>query len=63
MSSKQTKENGMSKTYKDLRMLDSSKAKKQERKVSVRFKTERKRKDDKRFYAFTTWIERTASKD
>jgi hypothetical protein len=53
----------MSKTYKDLRMLDSSKAKKQERKVSVRFKTERKRKDDKRFYAFTTWIERTASKD
>ena len=53
----------MSKTYKDLRMLDSSKAKKQERKVSVRFKTERKRKDDKRFYAFTTWLERTAPKD
>lgn len=53
----------MSKTYKDLRMLDSSKAKKQERKVSVRFKTERKRKDDKRFYAFTTWIERTSPQD
>jgi hypothetical protein len=50
----------MSKTYKDLRMLDNAKAKKQERKASVRFKTERKRKDDKRFYAFTTWLERTA---
>ena len=53
----------MSKTYKDLRMLDNAKAKKQERKASVRFKTERKRKDDKRFYAFTTWLERTAPKD
>ena len=50
----------MSKTYKDLRLLDNAKAKKQERKASVRFKTERKRKDDKRFYAFTTWLERTA---
>ena len=53
----------MSKTYKDLRMLDNAKAKKQERKASVRFKTERKRKDDKRFYAFSTWLERTAPKD
>ena len=53
----------MSKTYKDLRLLDNAKAKKQERKASVRFKTERKRKDDKRFYAFTTWLERTAPKD
>jgi hypothetical protein len=53
----------MSKTYKDLRLLDNAKAKKQERKASVRFKTERKRKDDKRFYAFTTWLERTAQKD
>lgn len=54
----------MSNTYKDvMRLLDNSKAKKQERKVSQRFKTERKRKDDKRFYAFTTWIERTAPQD
>jgi hypothetical protein len=53
----------MSKTYKDLRLLDNAKAKKQERKASVRFKTERKRKDDKRFYAFSTWLERTAPKD
>lgn len=53
----------MSKTYKDLRMLDSSKAKKQERKVSVRFKTERKRKDDKKFYAFTTYIMQTSQED
>jgi hypothetical protein len=53
----------MSKTYKDLRLLDNAKAKKQERKASVRFKTERKRKDDKRFYAFSTWLERTAPQD
>jgi len=53
----------MSKTYKDLRLLDNAKAQKQERKASVRFKTERKRKDDKRFYAFSTWLERTAPKD
>ena len=53
----------MSKTYKDLRLLDNAKAKKQERKASVRFKTKRKRKDNKLFYAFTTWLERTAPKD
>jgi hypothetical protein len=29
----------------------------------VRFKTERKRKDDKRFYSFTTWLERTAQEN
>ena len=53
----------MSKTFKDAKQLDNAKAKKQERKVAVRFKTERTRKDDKRFYAFTTWIERTAQED
>jgi len=50
----------MSKTYKDLRLLDNAKAKKQERKASVRFKTEKKRRDDRKLYAFTTWLERTA---
>jgi len=54
----------MSKTYKDiLNLLDTNKTKKRERKASVRFKTEKKRKDDKRFYNFTTWIERTAQED
>jgi hypothetical protein len=53
----------MSKTFKDLRKLDNSKAKKQERKASVRFKIEKKRKDDKRFYNFTTWLERTAQEE
>lgn len=53
----------MSKTYKDLRMLDNFKTKQRERKASARFKTEKKRKDDKRFYNFTTWLEKTAGKD
>lgn len=54
----------MSKTYKDVvRMLDTAKAKKQERKVSQRFKTERKRRDERKLYAFTTWIERTSKDD
>ena len=53
----------MSKTYKDLRLLDNAKAKKQERKASVRFKTEKKRRDDKKFYNFTTYIMHTSKED
>ena len=54
----------MSKTYKDVvRMLDTKKTKQRERKASQRFKTERKRRDERRIYAFTTWIERTAQED
>jgi hypothetical protein len=54
----------MSKTYKDVvRMLDTKKTKQRERKVSQRFKTERKRRDERKLYAFTTWIERTAQED
>ena len=45
------------------KLFDRSKAQKQERRASVRFKTEKKRRDDKRFYAFSTWLERTAPKD
>lgn len=51
----------MSKTYKDVvKLLDKNQAKQRERKASARFKTEKKRKDDKRFYNFTTWLEKTA---
>lgn len=54
----------MSKTYKDiLNLLDTNKTKKRERKASMRFKTEKKRKDDKRFYNFTTYIMHTAEKE
>lgn len=57
----------MSKTHKDvMKYFDKDQAKKRERKALLRFKTEHKRKDDKReqrFYNFTTWIERTAEKD
>lgn len=52
----------MNKT-KVVNLFDRTKAQKQERKVAVRFKLEKKRKDDKRFYAFTTWIERTSQDD
>ena len=52
----------MNKT-KVVNLFDRTKAQKQERKVAVRFKLEKKRKDDKRFYAFSTWLERTAPKD
>lgn len=54
----------MSKTHKDvMKYFDKDQTKKRERKASMRFKTEKKRKDDKRFYNFTTWIERTAQED
>ena len=54
----------MSKTYKDVvRMLDTKKTKQRESKASQRFKTQRKRRDERRIYAFTTWIERTAQED
>ncbi len=54
----------MSKTHKDvMKYFDKDQAKKRERKAQLRFKTEHKRKDDKRFYNFTTWIERTAQED
>jgi hypothetical protein len=54
----------MGKTYKDVvSLFDTTKAKKRERKVSQRFKTERKRRDERKLYAFTTWLERTAPQD
>lgn len=54
----------MSKTHKDVvRMLDTAKAKKQESKASQRFKSEKKRRDERKLYAFTTWLERTAPQD
>ena len=53
----------MSKTHKDVKQMDTIKAKRQARKVAVRFKTERTRKDDKRFYAFSTYIMHTAQED
>ena len=53
----------MSKTHKDAKKLDSQVAQMQARKVAVRFKTERKRKDERKLYNFTTWIERTAQED
>ena len=54
----------MSKTYKDVvRMLDTKKTKQRERKASQRFKTEKQRRDERKLYAFTTWIERTAPQD
>jgi hypothetical protein len=54
----------MSKTYKDVvKLFDTTKAKKRESKASARFKTERKRRDERKLYAFTTWLERTAPKD
>lgn len=51
----------MSKTHKDvMKYFDKNEAKKRRSEASARFKVERKRKDDKRFYAFTTWLEKTA---
>ena len=56
----------MSKT-KLIKLLDKTPAQKQERKASVRFKTERTRKADTRLFKqemrFTPWIERIADKD
>jgi hypothetical protein len=55
----------MSKTYRYFvsEKLDTPQAKKSGGKASKRFKTEKKRKDDRKYYAFTTWIERTAQED
>ena len=57
----------MSKNHKDVKKMDSAKAKTQAHKVAVRFKTERTRKADTRLFKqelrFTTWIERTAQDD
>ena len=54
----------MSKTYKDVvRMLDTKKTKQRESKASQRFKTEKQRRDERKLYAFTAWIERTAPQD
>lgn len=54
----------MSKTYKDaVKMFDTTKAKKRRGEASGRFKTERKRtsrRDERKLYSFTTWIERTS---
>lgn len=56
----------MSKT-KLTKLLDRTPAQKQERKASVRFKTERTRKADTRLFKqemrFTPWIERTLQND
>lgn len=54
----------MGKTYKDVvNLLDTTKAKKRERKASQRFKREKAQRDERKLYAFTTWLERTAPKD
>ena len=54
----------MSKTYKDaVKLFDTTKAKKRRSEASGRFKTERKRRDERKLYSFTTWIERTAQED
>ena len=54
----------MSNTHKDVKKLDSAKAKAQAHKVAVRFKTERTRKADTRLFKremqFVSWLERTA---
>ena len=50
-----------------IKLFDKTKAQKQERKASVRFKTERTRKADTRLFKqemrFTPWIERTLQND
>ena len=54
----------MSKTYKDVvKLFDTNKAKKRGSQASARFKTEKKRRDERKLYNFTTWIERTAKED
>lgn len=54
----------MSKTYKDVvRLFDTNKAKKRKGEASKRFKTEKRKKDERKLYNFTTWIERTAQED
>ena len=54
----------MSKTYKDVvKLFDTTQAKKRESKASQRFKAERKRRDERKLYSFTTWLERTAPQD
>ena len=51
----------MSKTYKDVvKLFDTNKTKKRGSQASKRFKTERKRRDDRKLYSFTTWLEKTA---
>ena len=54
----------MSKTYKDVvKLFDTTKAKKRESKASQRFKAEKRKKDERKLYSFTTWLERTAPQD
>ena len=55
----------MSKTYRYFvsEKLDTPQAKKSGGKASKRFKTEKKRRDERKLYNFTTWIERTAKED
>ena len=54
----------MSKTHKDvMKFFDKNQPKKRRSEASARFKTERKRKDERKLYAFTTWIERTAQEN
>lgn len=50
----------MSKTYKDLVKFDNTKTKKRRGEASARFKQEKKRRDERKLYAFTTWLEKTA---
>jgi hypothetical protein len=54
----------MSKTHKDvMKYFDKQVGKKREGGASARFKTERKRKDERKLFRFTTWLEQTAPKD
>ena len=57
----------MSNTHKDVKQLDSAKAKRQAHKVAVRFKTERTRKADTRLFKremqFVNYIMQTSQED